>query len=121
MAADLGEFTGDDTDCHPRSKRPSFAAMGGHDNTPLASSPLTGPTRTTPPHTALTLERPMPENILTPSPPSTNGAGMTPSRQFGGLDHDIAKFAQSVSIFLAIKLTFYSLLHGQLMYDSNTM
>lgn len=97
MAADLGEFTNDETDSHPRSKRLSFAAMGGHDNgSPLTSSPITAPTRVTPPHTALTLERPMLENFMSPSPASTNSQGMTTSRQFGGLDHDIAKFAQSV-------------------------
>ena len=97
MAADLGEFTNDETESHPRSKRLSFAAMGGHDNgSPMTSSPITAPTRVTPPHTALTLERPMLENFMSPSPASNNSPGMTTSRQFGGLDHDIAKFAQSV-------------------------
>lgn len=101
MAADLGEFTCDETDSHPRSKRLSFASMGGHDNaSPLTSSPITAPTRSTPPHTALTLERPMLENFMTPSPASTNSPGISTSRQFGGLDHDIAKFAQTVVLFL---------------------
>ena len=101
MAADLGEFTGDETDSHPRSKRLSFAAMGGHDNSsPITSSPITAPTRSTPPHSALTLERPILENFMTPSPANTTSPGMTTSRQFGGLDHDIGKFAQSVVLFI---------------------
>lgn len=109
MAADLGEFTGDETDSHPRSKRLSFAAIGGHDNaSPLTSSPITAPTRSTPPHTALTLERPMLENFMTPSPVGNNSPAMTTNRQFGGLDHDVAKFAHSVITFDFAKLIFYS-------------
>jgi hypothetical protein len=103
MAADLGEYAGDETDSHLRPKRLSFAAMG-NDNTssPVGtSSPITAATRTTPPHSALTLERPMLDNFMTPSPSSNNSPGMTASRQFGGLDHDIAKFAQSVSFLLS--------------------
>jgi len=121
MAADLGEFTNDETDSHSRSKRRSFAAMSGHDNaSPLPSSPITAPSRSTPPHTALTLERPMLENFMTPSPASTSSPGMSTNRQFGALDHDIAKFAQSVSIFLSLPwLTFssFSLLQELLMYN----
>jgi hypothetical protein len=110
MAADLGEFTGDETEFHPRSKRLSFAAMGGHDNaSPLPSSPITAPARGTPPHTALTLERPTLENFMTPSPASTNNSGMTTGRQFGGLDHDIAKLSQTVHFLsLFAKLIFFS-------------
>lgn len=96
MAADLGEFPAEDTETHPRPKRRSFAQMG-HDNpSPVTASPISAPTRTTPPHAALSLDRPILENYMTPSPPSTNTPGMAPNRQFGGLDHDIAKFAQSV-------------------------
>jgi hypothetical protein len=100
MAADLGDFTNDETDTPLRSsKRRSFAAMGTHDNaSPLTASPITAPTRTTPPHTALTLERPMLENFMTPSPASNNNSpGMTASRQYASLDHDIAKFVNSVN------------------------
>jgi len=99
MAADLGDFTNDETDTPLRSnKRRSFAAMGTHDNaSPLTASPITAPTRTTPPHTALTLERPMLENFMTPSPASNNSPGMTAPRQYASLDHDIAKFVNSVN------------------------
>jgi hypothetical protein len=99
MAADLGDFTNDETDTPFRSsKRRSFAAMG-HDNaSPLTASPITAPTRTTPPHTALTLERPMLENFITPSPASNNSPGMTAPRQYASLDHDLAKFVNSVNI-----------------------
>lgn len=106
MAADLGDFTNDETDSPLRSsKRRSFAAMG-HDNaSPLTASPITAPTRTTPPHTALTLERPMLENFMTPSPASTNSPGMTAPRQYASLDHDIAKFVNSVKIPLYLPLS----------------
>jgi len=95
MAADLSEFTGDETDSHLRSKRLSFAAMGHDNGSPLTSSPIMAPTRSTPPHGTLTLERPMLETFMAPSS-SNNSAGMQSGRQFGVLDHDIAKFAQSV-------------------------
>jgi hypothetical protein len=102
MAADLGEFTGDETESHLRSKRRSFTAMGYDSASPLPSSPIIAATRTTPPHTALTLDRPLLENFMSPSPAGTNSPGMTTSRQFGVLDHDIAKFAQTVFSFVEI-------------------
>jgi len=100
MAADLGEFIGDETDVHPRSKRRSLAAMGGHEVTasPLTSSPMTAPIRGTPPHSSLALERPMLEQLMSPSPASTSGPSVSASsRQFTASDHDILKFAQSVN------------------------
>src|SRR5579871_4641411 len=96
MAADLSEFAGEETDSHLRSKRLSFAAMGHDTASPLASSPIAAPTRSTPPHSTLTLERPMLENFIAATTTSSNGPGMQSGRQFGTLDHDIAKFAQSV-------------------------
>ena len=100
MAADLGEFIGDETDVHPRSKRRSLAAMGAHEVTPspLTASPMTAPVRATPPHSSLTLERPMLEQLMSPSPASTSSPSVSASsRQFTASDHDILKFAQSVN------------------------
>ena len=97
MAADLNEIPTEDTESHVRSKRRSFVAMG-HDTTasPLTSSPIAAPMRSTPPHSSISLDRPIPDNFMTPTGSSANSPAMTSGRQFGGLDHDIAKFAQSV-------------------------
>src|ERR1700738_5713931 len=99
MAADLGDFTGDETDSHLRTKRRSFVAMAPDEPSPLGGSPITAPSRSTPPQTALVNERPIHDAFMTPSPSNTNTPGMNSSRQFGGLDHDISKFAQSVHPF----------------------
>jgi hypothetical protein len=97
MAADLGEFTGEEIDAQLRTKRRSLVSNMGHDTaSPLTASPITAPTRSTPPHTALALERPILENFVTPSPSNTNSPAMTTSRNFGSLDNEFAKFAQSV-------------------------
>jgi hypothetical protein len=97
MAADLGEFAGDDTESHLRPKRLSFPSMGA-DAVPLStSSPRIAPNRATPPHTVLSLDRPMLENFMSPSSSSKNSPGISTSRQFGGLDHDLTKLAQQVS------------------------
>lgn len=97
MAADLNEISTEDTESHVRSKRRSFVAMG-HDTTasPLTSSPIATPMRSTPPHSSISLDRPIPETFMTPTASSANSPGMTSGRQFTALDHDIAKFAQSV-------------------------
>jgi len=124
MAADLGEFNSDETDIPLRIKRRSFAAtMGAHDDSSsLGASPMTAPSRNTPPQTSLALEGPMLDSFITPSPSNTNSPGAPSNRQFGGLDNDIAKFAQSVIIplispFVRAKLT-SSLLLGLQLYVS---
>jgi hypothetical protein len=91
MAADLGEFNGDDTESRLRSKRRSFATMGHDDTSSLAGTPITAPKRNTPPQTALASERPMHDTFITPSPSTTNSPGMISGRQFGGFDNDYAK------------------------------
>jgi hypothetical protein len=96
MAADLGEYAGDETDSHLRSKRRSLVTMAQDNASPLIASPITAPTRSTPPHSALTLGAPILENFMTPSPSNTNSPGMPTNRAFATLDNDIAKFAQSV-------------------------
>ena len=99
MAADLSDFAGDETDSHIRSKRLSFVAMGNDNTSPVStSSPISAPTRATPPNANLTLERPMLESFMTPASTKTS-AGLSASRQLVGLDHELAKFAQQVRPF----------------------
>jgi hypothetical protein len=96
MAQDLSELLGDETELHPRSKRLSFAGIGHDSTSSLTVSPITAPTRSTPPLTVLALDRPMLDSFMTPPPQGTSSPGMAASRQFPSLDHDIAKFAQTV-------------------------
>ena len=96
MAADLNEFMGDETDSHNRSKRLSFAAMAQDNASSMTPSPISAPIRATPPHSNPALDRPGLENFMTPSSSSSNTPGPSTTRQFGALDHDIAKFAQTV-------------------------
>jgi hypothetical protein len=102
MAADLNEFMGDETDSHIRSKRLSFAAMTQDNASSVTPSPISAPNRPTPPHANLALDRPTLENFMSPASSSSTTPGITTNRQFGGLDHDIAKLAQTVSSPLAL-------------------
>jgi len=97
MAADLGEFMGDESDAPIRSKRLSFAAMTQDNAASVTPSPISAPIRATPPHGTIALERPALENFMSTSSSSSNTPGINPARQFGALDHDIAKLAQTVS------------------------
>lgn len=96
MAADLNESNSEETDSYRGSKRRSYVAMGHEDASPLAGPPITAPSRSTPPQTAIASERPALDQFMTPSPSNGNSSGMATNRPFASMDNDIAKFVQSV-------------------------